>query len=411
MLAITGLTPSALAPFLARVERGIRDAEGIAALAAAAAAGGAAPGARGGPAAAAAGAAAARAAPSSPAPLALALTNGLSATVVSGRSAHLAALAAALVAARAPAGDDQSRVPFSSRKPSLRLAFLRVSAPFHSPLLAEAVAAAVADAEAAGLGDVLARGALAVPVFATDDGRDLRGAAGGVAGGALAAAAAAAAPRQPSLLAELLALAIERHVNWPAVARSVLAATARGVAEGAVAVVVDLGPGGGTAGAARLLARLVAGGGVPVFVAEPGATPAWPRVADAPASAAEEGDGAESGSNEGSSGESGESGESGDAGAAAAAATRAPPGNAEAAAPPPSPPEDADAAAEASAAAVFAEGAPLFDARALIAALSGARDGAALLSAVLRATPHWAAEHAPRLLRDGAGASPRLETA
>ena len=224
MLTVAGLTPRELEAHVAAANGAIASAE-------AAAAGGAP--------------APAPAPTPTPAPLAISLVNGASACVVSGRAAHLRFLVGRLEGARAAPGADQSRVPFSARRPVLAMRYLRVSAPFHSALLAPAVGAIAGDA--AGLAH-LSRGALRLPLYSTADGADLREAP---ADGA-------------SLAAQLGALQAVAPVDWAA-------ATAATRAGGAPRMhVLDFGP-GGTSGAGRLTARLLQGAGVDVILCAPGA--------------------------------------------------------------------------------------------------------------------------------------------
>eukprot|EP00741_Cyanophora_paradoxa_P005622 tig00000912_g5450.t1 len=71
-----------------------------------------------------------------------------------------------------PLGTDQSRVPFSKRKPELDAQFLAVSAPFHFSKLARA--AAEVKARLPGTGFALRPQDLHLPVYAPSDGRDMR---------------------------------------------------------------------------------------------------------------------------------------------------------------------------------------------------------------------------------------------
>ena len=71
--------------------------------------------------------------------LCISLHNSIKAFVVTGPSRALHGLVTALRKVRAPSGLDQSKVPFSKRKPVFHVRFLLVGVPFHSPYLADAV--------------------------------------------------------------------------------------------------------------------------------------------------------------------------------------------------------------------------------------------------------------------------------
>jgi fatty acid synthase subunit beta len=96
------------------------------------------------------------------------------------------------------------------------------------------------------VGALLRREALALPVLGTERGVDLR--AGGSDGGG------------GSLVEELLASMCTSPLDWPAVVRGIVAL--------APTHVLDCGP-GGAGGAAKLTSRLLAGAGIPVFLAAP----------------------------------------------------------------------------------------------------------------------------------------------
>ena len=255
MLAVGGLREAELRKELDALNRDLRRrAEAEAELAATAAE----------LAASAAGASVAAAAPPrAPAPqgdaLTLGLVNGCFAAVCSGRATHVAALHTRLEKLRLqPGAASQARVPSSQRAPAVTLRYLRVSAPFHCPLLESAAAAAAADCARHGI--AFERGDLAVPVWATDDGRDLR--CGGVAA--------------PTLAAELIALQAVRPMRWTTVLDPA-SARLHGVTH-----VLDCGP-GGVAGAVRLAAKLLQGAGILVAVA--GAIPLAAGAEASPAAA------------------------------------------------------------------------------------------------------------------------------
>ena len=71
--------------------------------------------------------------------LCISLHNSIKAFVITGPSRALHGLVTALRKVRAPSGLDQSKIPFSKRKPVFHVRFLLVDVPFHSPYLADAV--------------------------------------------------------------------------------------------------------------------------------------------------------------------------------------------------------------------------------------------------------------------------------
>ena len=71
--------------------------------------------------------------------LCISLHNSIKAFVVTGPSRALHGLVTALRKVRAPSGLDQSKIPFSKRKPVFHVRFLLVGVPFHSPYLTDAV--------------------------------------------------------------------------------------------------------------------------------------------------------------------------------------------------------------------------------------------------------------------------------
>ncbi|KAL1917786.1 uncharacterized protein VTP21DRAFT_3620 [Calcarisporiella thermophila] len=73
---------------------------------------------------------------------------------------------------KAPTGLEQSRVPFSQRKIRFTNRFLPITAPFHSRYLDGVTDLLAKDVERCGLN--FAKADLAIPVFGTDTGRDLR---------------------------------------------------------------------------------------------------------------------------------------------------------------------------------------------------------------------------------------------
>ncbi|KAF5389975.1 hypothetical protein D9757_013855 [Collybiopsis confluens] len=100
------------------------------------------------------------------------LHNGPRALVVTGPARALHGLVVNLRKIRAPSGADQSKIPFSQRKPVFSLRFLVVGVPFHSVYLAKATDKVIEeDLE----GDELWKPEeLRIPVFNTEDGADMR---------------------------------------------------------------------------------------------------------------------------------------------------------------------------------------------------------------------------------------------
>ena len=101
--------------------------------------------------------------------LCISLHNSIKAFVVTGPSRALHGLVTALRKARAPSGLDQSKVPFSKRKPAFHVRFLLVGVPFHSPYLTDAVDVLLDDdLEGEELWDAQE---LKIPVYHTADGK------------------------------------------------------------------------------------------------------------------------------------------------------------------------------------------------------------------------------------------------
>ena len=101
--------------------------------------------------------------------LCVSLHNSIKAFVVTGPSRALHGLVTALRKVRAPSGLDQSKVPFSKRKPVFHVRFLLVGVPFHSPYLTDAVDVLLDDdLEGEELWDV---SELKIPVYHTADGQ------------------------------------------------------------------------------------------------------------------------------------------------------------------------------------------------------------------------------------------------
>ncbi|TPX31149.1 hypothetical protein SmJEL517_g05464 [Synchytrium microbalum] len=105
--------------------------------------------------------------------IALSLINGPRAIICTGAAQSLYGLNVALRKLKADPGVDQTRVPHSQRKIRFSSRFLPVMVPFHSPSLAGVANLLDEDVKARGLSFDACK--LAVPVFNTNTGEDLRG--------------------------------------------------------------------------------------------------------------------------------------------------------------------------------------------------------------------------------------------
>ncbi|KAJ9477291.1 Fatty acid synthase subunit beta [Pseudozyma hubeiensis] len=101
----------------------------------------------------------------------IALVNAPTTAVLAGHASDLVSFARSTSAMAAPAKLDQARVPFSKRKPSIRLKFLPINLPYHSPLLAS-----VEFAQVVAPIDMRKWQAhpLAIPVHSTTDGANMQ---------------------------------------------------------------------------------------------------------------------------------------------------------------------------------------------------------------------------------------------
>ncbi|KAF9485144.1 fatty acid synthetase alpha subunit [Pholiota conissans] len=100
------------------------------------------------------------------------LNNGPKAFVVTGPAKALFGLVTSLRKVKAPSGADQSKTPFSQRKPVFSIRFLVVGVPYHSGYLAEATEKLIEeDLEGEELWDAKD---LKIPVYNTEDGSDMR---------------------------------------------------------------------------------------------------------------------------------------------------------------------------------------------------------------------------------------------
>ncbi|OJT02257.1 Fatty acid synthase subunit alpha [Trametes pubescens] len=99
------------------------------------------------------------------------LYNGPKAFVVTGPSRALYGLVTHLRKVRAPSGLDQSKTPFSQRKPVFSVRFLVVGVPYHSKYLADVADEVIDDLEGK---ELWSKEDLAIPVYHTENGSDLR---------------------------------------------------------------------------------------------------------------------------------------------------------------------------------------------------------------------------------------------
>lgn len=96
------------------------------------------------------------------------LHNGPRAFVITGTAKALYGLVTSLRKVRAPSGLDQSKIPFSQRKPVFSVRFLVVGVPYHSPYLTKAVDQMV-EGDLNGE-DLWKKEEIAIPVYHTEDG-------------------------------------------------------------------------------------------------------------------------------------------------------------------------------------------------------------------------------------------------
>ncbi|KAF8638240.1 hypothetical protein AX17_002262 [Amanita inopinata Kibby_2008] len=101
----------------------------------------------------------------------ISLHNGPRAFVITGPARSLHGLVTSLRKVRAPTGADQSKIPFSQRKPAFSIRFLVVGVPYHSGYLHGAVEKVLEDL---GEEELWQSSDLKIPVFNTEDGSDMR---------------------------------------------------------------------------------------------------------------------------------------------------------------------------------------------------------------------------------------------
>ncbi|KAJ2079283.1 fatty acid synthase alpha subunit Lsd1 [Coemansia sp. RSA 988] len=163
----------------------------------------------------------------------LSLTNSAKMHVVSGNTSSLSSFIQLLKQEFDTNGADQTRIPFSKRKPGVSIKYLSINGPYHCELLAHALEGACAYATKKGWfmdGNSLRR-----PVKTYEDGRDIYG--------------------TQNLAHYLLRCMFVIPVDWPA------AAKIPGITH-----VVDFGP-GGVSGIGALMHRMYEGEGVSIICA------------------------------------------------------------------------------------------------------------------------------------------------
>ncbi|EAU85370.1 fatty acid synthetase alpha subunit [Coprinopsis cinerea okayama7 len=163
------------------------------------------------------------------------LHNGPKAFIITGPPKSLFGLVTSLRKIKAPSGADQSKIPFSQRKPVFSTRFLVVGVPYHSDYLTgltdKVISEDLEDEELWKADD------LKIPVYNTEDGTDLRGSAASIT---------------RSLFEQIFTLPIHwtKATNFPETATHV----------------IDFGP-GGASGIGPLTAKNFEGRGIRVIVA------------------------------------------------------------------------------------------------------------------------------------------------
>ncbi|KAF7512381.1 hypothetical protein GJ744_001949 [Endocarpon pusillum] len=160
------------------------------------------------------------------------LINGPSNIVVCGPILSLCALNTSIRQVKVSPGLDQSKIAFSTRRPEITSRYLPISAPFHSPLLEEACAAAIRD-----LSDIqIHSGNLRTSVYHTKTGQDLKD------------------QTSSDIVSELVRMITCDILDWPKTTKFP-----------GVTHVIDFGP-GGISGAGMLTHRNKEGTGVRVVL-------------------------------------------------------------------------------------------------------------------------------------------------
>lgn len=128
---------------------------------------------------------------------------------------------------------NQTRIPYSKRKAAFVHEYLPITVPFHSPYLTNAFRQILVD-----VADIfISKDDLALPIFATDTGKDLREHA------------------EPNIVPELVRMIVQEPVNWPQASKFHNATH-----------VLDFGP-GGLSGVTALLKNAKQGSGTRILLA------------------------------------------------------------------------------------------------------------------------------------------------
>ncbi len=169
----------------------------------------------------------------------ISLFNGPRNFVVNGLPRSLFGLVGALRTVRAEDGLDQTKVPFSKRKPVFNMRFLPISVPYHSTYLAGATDTLVSEDYDGGRATLFAPSELAVSVYNTEDGSDLR-----------------QLPDAAHLLRSICDQIFTKHIYWT---------VAAAFTDTSATHCIDFGT-GGLSGIGGLTARNLEGKGVHVLV-------------------------------------------------------------------------------------------------------------------------------------------------
>jgi fatty acid synthase subunit beta len=179
--------------------------------------------------------------PSKQKTISIGLVNGPDTCVVVGSDEAVPRFMAGLERNFPPADGSQSRVPFSSRKYAYTMEYLKVTTPFHSPLISAATAKIVKDAATSSpLFSALTGADLAFPVFSTENGVDIRETAG-------------------ALLPLLIELQVERPLDWRLTTQSI---------GKSATIICDFGP-SGKRGVSAISSRFLAGRAISFVHASP----------------------------------------------------------------------------------------------------------------------------------------------
>ncbi|KAI5863027.1 fatty acid synthase beta subunit [Durotheca rogersii] len=176
----------------------------------------------------------------------VALVNGPNNFVIVGPPMALYGLNIQLRKVKVDGDVDESRIPFSQRKLHIINKFLPITAPFHSPYLQPATAALEQDLR----GIKIFAEELAIPVYSTFSGHDIRGEVQGKA----------------NIVPSLVKMICKDPVHWD-----------KAVAMPDATHILDFGP-GRTAGVSGLTSRIKDGTGVRVILATNSTNPTHPEI-------------------------------------------------------------------------------------------------------------------------------------